>query len=62
VRGELHAFVEGLPTAAAKPLFAGTWDGKINDLPRVDLTTEDTGGRIGGVVAFYFQRRGDDGY
>jgi hypothetical protein len=42
--------------------FDGTWEGKTNDLPSVNLTVADAGGgQLGGVVAFYFQMRGDDG-
>ena len=47
--------------AAAKSPFAGTWEGKTNDLPAVELTIQDDNGRISGVIAFYFQTRGDDG-
>lgn len=42
--------------------FDGTWEGKMNDLPGVNLIVADAGGgQPGGVVAFYFQTRGDDG-
>src|SRR5215471_431806 len=42
--------------------FNGTWEGKRNDLPGVNLVVADAGGgQLGGVVAFYFQTRGDDG-
>ena len=47
--------------AAASSPFAGTWDGKVNDLPSVELTVRDDGGKISGSIAFYFQTRGDDG-
>ena len=47
--------------SGAKSPFAGTWEGKINGLPGIDLTIEDAGGKISGVVGFYFQLRGDDG-
>lgn len=43
-------------------VFDGTWEGKMNDLPGVNLIVADAGGgQIGGVVAFYLQMRGDDG-
>jgi hypothetical protein len=45
--------------ATAKSPFAGTWEGKINDLPGVELTIEDAGGKIGGNISFYFQLRED---
>ena len=58
----LHIAVLGLTAAATeKSPFAGTWEGKINDLPGVDLTIEAAAGKISGVVVFYFQFRGDDG-
>lgn len=42
--------------------FDGTWEGKMNDLPGVNLIVADAGGgQIGGVVTFYFQMRGNDG-
>lgn len=47
--------------AAAKSPFAGTWEGKINDQPGVELRIEDAGGKITGVVVFYFQTRSEDG-
>ena len=47
--------------APAKSPFTGMWEGKLNDLPGVDLTIEDTGGKISGTVGFYLQLRGDDG-
>jgi hypothetical protein len=47
--------------AAAKSPFAGIWEGRINDLPGVDLTVQDDDGRISGVIVFYFQMRGEDG-
>lgn len=42
--------------------FNGTWEGKMNDLPGVNLTVADAGGgTVGGIVTFYFQTKGDDG-
>ena len=42
--------------------FDGTWEGKMNDLPGVNLIVADAGGgQIGGVITFYFQTRGDGG-
>ena len=48
-------------TAAGKSPFCGSWEGRINDLPGVDLTILDTGEEISGVVVFHFQLRGEDG-
>ncbi len=47
--------------AAEKSPFAGMWEAKMNGQPGVDLTIEDSGGKISGVVVFYFQSRGADG-
>ena len=46
---------------AAGSRFTGTWDGKINDLPGVELTIRDDRGRVSGSIGFYFQSRGNDG-
>jgi hypothetical protein len=43
----------------AKSSFAGTWEGRMNDLPGIDLKIEDTDGKISGVMIFYFQERSD---
>jgi hypothetical protein len=45
--------------ADAKPSFAGTWQGKMNDLPGIDLKIEEANGKISGVMIFYFQERSD---
>ena len=52
----------GLTTIAkgASP-FVGTWEAELNDQPAVELTIEETGGKIVGVITFFFQRRGADG-
>ena len=47
--------------AVAKSSFAGTWEGSMNDQPALKLTIEDTDGKLAGTMAFYFQRRGEDG-
>src|SRR3981081_84838 len=39
--------------------FAGTWEGKMNNLPGIDLTIEEADGKINGVMIFYFQVRSD---
>lgn len=49
-----------LAGAAGSP-FSGTWDGKINDLPGVELTIRNDRGRVSGSIGFYFQSRGNDG-
>jgi len=39
--------------------FAGTWEGKLNDHPGIDLKIDEAGGRISGTIVFYFQERSD---
>jgi hypothetical protein len=53
--------VLAIVAGATSSPFAGTWDGKINDLPGVELTVRDDSGRVSGSIGFYFQTRGDDG-
>jgi hypothetical protein len=43
----------------AKSSLAGTWEGKMNNLPGIDLKIEDVDGKISGVMIFYFQERSD---
>ena len=57
----LAGFLSLTIVAAAKSPFAGTWEGKINGQPGIDLMIDDVGGKVAGVVVFYFQSRGDDG-
>lgn len=45
--------------ADTKVTFAGTWEGKMNDLPGIDLKIEESEGKISGVMTFYFQERSD---
>ena len=40
--------------------FAGTWEGKMNDIPGVKLTIEESGGKFTGSMIFYFQERKDE--
>jgi len=39
--------------------FAGTWEGKLNGLPGIDLKIDEADGRISGTIVFYFQERSD---
>jgi hypothetical protein len=41
----------------AKSSFAGTWEGKMNDLPGIDLNIDEEGGKVSGTIVFYFQER-----
>jgi hypothetical protein len=43
----------------AKSSFAGTWEGKMNDLPGIDLNIEEHDGKISGHIVFYYQKRSD---
>jgi biopolymer transport protein TolR len=54
--------VLGMQPVAAAPdaaSFGGTWEGTMNNLPGIDLTIREAGGKIGGSVVFYFQKRAD---
>lgn len=56
------AVAQSAAAASAESPFDGTWEGQMNDLPGVTLIVADAGGgQIGGVVIFYFQKRGEDG-
>jgi len=48
-------------TVHANSPFTGTWTGKLNDHPGIDLTIDEAGGKIGGTVVFYVQERDDAG-
>ena len=43
----------------ANSSFTGNWEGKMNDLPGIDLSIEEHGGRISGDIVFYYQERSD---
>ena len=52
----------GLTTIAKEVSpFVGTWEAKLNDQPAVELRIEEAGGKIAGVITFFFQRLGPDG-
>ncbi|SRR5258706_10434704 len=40
--------------------FAGTWEGKMNDIPGVKLTIGESKGKLSGLMVFYFQEREDE--
>ena len=48
-----------LPVKPAKSTIAGTWQGKMDNLPVVTLTVHEDGGNLSGTVTFY--RIVDDG-
>jgi biopolymer transport protein ExbD len=39
--------------------FAGTWEGKVNDLPGISLKIQQIDRKISGAAVFYFQERSD---
>ena len=43
----------------ANSSFAGHWEGKMNDLPGVDLKIEERDGKVSGEAIFYYQERSD---
>jgi beta-lactamase regulating signal transducer with metallopeptidase domain len=40
-----------------QPPFTGTWEGKLQNLPGVDLKIDETGGNVTGTVVFYLLGR-----
>ncbi|MGA2039739.1 MAG: hypothetical protein ABSH42_10715 [Bryobacteraceae bacterium] len=53
------AISQSSTTVHANSPFTGTWEGKLNDLPAIGLKIDDSGGKIGGTIVFYFQERPD---
>jgi len=43
-----------------KSSFAGTWEGKMNDLPGIDLKIDEAGGKVSGSIVFYYQERSNE--
>ena len=41
--------------------FVGTWEGKFNDLPAIEITLVRDHDRITGTIRFVFQQRRADG-
>jgi hypothetical protein len=46
-----------VPVATADSPIAGTWRGKMYDLPAIVLTVKDDGGKLSGAILFYFLHR-----
>jgi hypothetical protein len=40
-----------------KSPFAGMWEGKMNDLPAIELKIDEAARKISGTMIFYFQER-----
>ena len=53
------AITQSPAAAHANSSFAGTWEGKLNDHPGIDLKIDEAGGKISGTVVFYVQERGE---
>jgi len=47
----------GTSAIAADSSVAGTWRGRMHDLPAVVLTLRDDGGKLSGTIVFYFVHR-----
>ena len=47
------ALMAGSAVAAADSSIAGTWQGKMGDVPAVTLTIKDDRGKLSGTVIFY---------
>jgi hypothetical protein len=47
----------GARTSAADSPVAGTWRGKLHDLPAVTLSVNNDGGQLNGTILFYFLHR-----
>jgi hypothetical protein len=41
--------------------FTGTWEGRMNDQPALEIKLTTSGGKVDGTIVFYFQRLGIDG-
>ena len=41
--------------------FVGVWDGKVNDLPAIEVKIEKGADHLTGRIAFYLQKQGKDG-
>jgi hypothetical protein len=57
VKLALVALLLGPPAIAADSPIAGTWRGKLYDLPGIDLTVKDDSGKLSGTILFYFLHR-----
>jgi hypothetical protein len=44
-----------------KSSFAGAWEGKMNNIPGIDLKIDEVGGKFSGAIVFYYQERSNPG-
>jgi hypothetical protein len=47
------------PPGATTASLDGTWEGKMNDLPAIELKVDNSSGKVSGTMLFYFQERSD---
>jgi len=47
------------PTVPPTASLDGTWEGKMNDLPTIELRIDKSSGKVSGTMLFYFQERSD---
>ena len=52
-------FASPLYVVSANSSFAGRWEGRMNNLPGIDLNIREHDGKITGKAVFYFQERSD---
>ena len=43
--------------ARSESPIVGVWEGRMNELPAVELTVRDGDGGLGGTIVFFFQRK-----
>jgi hypothetical protein len=55
--GTSRLVAQSVATVPEKSPFAGTWEGKMNDIPGIDLKIDEVGGKFSGAVVFYYQER-----
>ena len=53
------AVAQSSNVAPVSSAFAGTWEGRLNDRPWVDLKINEAGRKISGTVVFYVHERSD---
>src|SRR5437764_1382013 len=51
----IMAAFAGSCTRTHNPI-VGVWEGRMNDLPAVELTVRDDNGHLAGTIVFFFQR------
>jgi hypothetical protein len=53
----LSLVAQTAPTVQPPPSLDGTWEGKMNDLPAIELKINNSSGKVRGTMLFYFQQR-----